>query len=71
MSRTARVVIPRVAHHVTQRGNNRLDVFFVEADREVFLQYLREAATRFALRIEGYCPMEEERRINKVSATRI
>jgi putative transposase len=57
MPRSARVVIPRVAHHVTQRGNNRLDVFFVDADREVFLQYLREAAARFALQIEGYCLM--------------
>jgi putative transposase len=42
---------------VTQRGNNRQDVFFVDADREVFLQYLREAAQRFALQIEGYCLM--------------
>lgn len=50
-------MIPSVAHHVTQRGNNRQDVFFVDADREAFLQYLREAATRFALRIEGYCLM--------------
>jgi putative transposase len=57
MPRNARVVIPRVAHHVTQRGNNRQDVFFVDADREVFLQYLQEAATRFALWIEGYCLM--------------
>jgi putative transposase len=57
MPRNARVVIPGVAHHVTQRGNNRQDVFFVDADREMFLQYLREAAQRSALRIEGYCLM--------------
>jgi putative transposase len=57
MPRNARVVIPSVAHHVTQRGNNRLDVFFVDADREAFLQYLREAAMRFCVRIEGYCLM--------------
>ena len=57
MPRKARVVIPGVAHHVTQRGNNRLDVFFVDADRAVFLQYLREAARMFALRVEGYCLM--------------
>jgi len=42
---------------VTQRGNNRQDVFSVAGDREVFLQYLREAAERFALRVEGYCLM--------------
>ena len=57
MPRAARVVIRGCAHHVTQRGNNRQDVFFVDADREVFLQYLREAAERFALRVEGYCLM--------------
>jgi len=57
MPRTARVVIPGCTHHVTQRGNNRQDVFFVDSDREVFLQYLREAAERFALQVEGYCLM--------------
>lgn len=57
MPRNARVVIPGVAHHVTQRGNNRQDVFFVETDRQVFLQYLREAAQRFVLQLEGYCLM--------------
>ena len=30
MIRTARVVIPDVPHHVTQRGNNQQDVFFVD-----------------------------------------
>ena len=57
MPRVARVVIPGCVHHVTQRGNNRQDVFFVDADRQMFLQYLREAAERFALHIEGYCLM--------------
>lgn len=32
MRRLARIVIPRLPHHVTQRGNNRQDVFFVAAD---------------------------------------
>jgi putative transposase len=50
-------VIPGCAHHVVQRGNNRQDVFFVDADRRVFLQYLREATERFALQVEGYCLM--------------
>ncbi|MGC9260017.1 MAG: hypothetical protein ACP5I8_08085 [Phycisphaerae bacterium] len=30
--RTARIVIPDVSHHVTQRGNNRQAVFFVDDD---------------------------------------
>jgi REP element-mobilizing transposase RayT len=27
MSRQARIVLPGVAHHVTQRGNDRQDIF--------------------------------------------
>lgn len=57
MPRAARVVVPGCTHHVTQRGNNRQDVFFADRDREMFLRYLREAAERFSLHVEGYCLM--------------
>ncbi|MBN1342768.1 MAG: transposase [Phycisphaerae bacterium] len=57
MPRAARVVIPGRPHHVTQRGNNRQDVFFVDDDRRVFLQILREAGDRFGLTVDGYCLM--------------
>src|SRR3972149_4686417 len=40
MPRVARIVIPGLPHHVTQRGNNRQDVFFVDDDRRVYLQLL-------------------------------
>ena len=30
MPRVARIVIPNCPHHITQRGNNRQDVFFVD-----------------------------------------
>jgi len=33
MPRQARVVIPGVPHPITQRGNNRRDVFFADGDR--------------------------------------
>jgi putative transposase len=42
---------------VTQRGNNRQDVFLVEDDRRVYLELLREQAAKYGLRIEGYCLM--------------
>ena len=42
MPRMARVVIPGVAHHVTQRGNRREDVFFRDADRPKYLMLLVE-----------------------------
>ena len=33
MARLSRIVIPDVPHHVTQRGNRRLPVFFSDEDR--------------------------------------
>ena len=57
MPRTSRVVIAGCGHHVTQRGNNRQDVFFVDDDRRVFLSFLAEAAERFELVVDGYCLM--------------
>ena len=57
MPRVARIVIPGLAHHVTQRGNNRQDVFFVDDDRRMYLALLKEQAERFGLRVEGYCLM--------------
>ena len=38
----ARVVIPGLPHHVTQRGNRREAIFFEDGDHEVYLD-LRDA----------------------------
>ena len=57
MARQARIVLPGVAHHITQRGNNRQDVFFVEDDRRVYLSYLKESAERYGLAVSAYCLM--------------
>jgi putative transposase len=57
MARLARVVVPGVAHHVTQRGNNRQDVFFVDEDRRVYLELLTEQAVKYGLEILAYCLM--------------
>jgi putative transposase len=57
MPRTARIVVPGVAHHITQRGNNRQDVFFTDDDRRFYLKTLREQAERFGLAVTGYCLM--------------
>ena len=51
MSRIARVVSPGTPHHVTQRGNNRQDVFFTADDRRFYLELLAEQAERHDLRI--------------------
>jgi len=52
-----RIVIAGCPHHVTQRGNNRQDVFFVDDDRRAYLAILREQAQRFGVVVEGYCLM--------------
>ena len=57
MPRSARVVVPGCPHHVTQRGNNRQDVFFVDDDRRHYLRLLREQAAEHGLRIDAYCLM--------------
>ena len=55
MPRVARVV--DVPHHVTQCGNNRQDVFFVDDDRRAYLAILAAQSARWKLAILGYCLM--------------
>jgi putative transposase len=57
MPRTARIAIPEVPHHITQRGNNRQDVFFVDDDRRVYLSILKEQSEKYGLEILGWCLM--------------
>ena len=57
MSGVARIVLPGIPHHVTQRGNNRQDVFFVDDDRRVYLRILGEQSDRYGLAVLGYCLM--------------
>ena len=42
MARLARIVIPGLPHHVTQRGNRREAIFFEDGDHEVYLDLLAE-----------------------------
>jgi putative transposase len=46
-----------VPHHITQRGNNRQDVFFVDDDRLAYLRILMEESAKYGLHIDGYCLM--------------
>ncbi len=42
MARLARVVAPGVPHHVTQRGNRRLETFFRDDDFRAYRALLAE-----------------------------
>jgi len=57
MPRTARFVLPDLALHVIQRGNNRGNCFFREADYAAYLGYLRFYARRFGCSVHAYCLM--------------
>jgi len=57
MSRLARIVLPGVVHHITQRGARSMDVFFKESDRIDYLNFLKEQSDRAGLEFVGYCLM--------------
>jgi len=47
MPRTARIVVPDIPHHITQRGNNCQDVFFVDDDSGLLdISYWRKISSR-------------------------
>ena len=57
MPRIARVVAAGVPHHITQRGNNRQQIFFSDRDRRLYLTLLRRHAEWYGLRVLGWCLM--------------
>ena len=57
MPRTARLVIPDVSLHVVQRGHDRADCFFDDADYLSYLVALGTYAARFACAVHAYCLM--------------
>jgi putative transposase len=58
MARLARIVIPQVAHHVTQRGNRRMPVFFGDDDRRAYLALLADACTANDTACLAWCLMD-------------
>ena len=57
MPRFARVVIPDLPHHVTQRGNRHQTVFTSNQERSVYLCTLAEDCSRYGAAVIGYCLM--------------
>src|SRR5512139_3371263 len=57
MARLARIVVPGLPHHLTQRGNRRVEVFFTPEDRETYLGLLRRYLGRHGLQVWAYCLM--------------
>lgn len=55
MTRIARLVVPGVAHHITQRGNRRQATFFRAFDYELYRQLLGEHCEKSGVSIWAYC----------------
>jgi putative transposase len=58
MPRLSRIVIPDVPHHVTQRGNRRMPVFFSDDDRREYLRLVAGAAAASGTRCLAWCLMD-------------
>lgn len=57
MARLARIVVPGVPYHVTQRGNRRERTFFEDADYKRYRTMLGSAARRAGSEVWAYCLM--------------
>lgn len=55
--RRARLIVPGIAHHVTQRGNRREPIFFELGDQEVYRDLLAEQAQKARVVVWAYCLM--------------
>jgi Transposase IS200 like len=59
MSRIARVVVPDLPHHVTQRGNRGERVFLEDGDYALYRDWLAETCRRFGVEVWAYCQMPD------------
>lgn len=57
MARLARIVVPGLPHHVTQRGNGRAKVFFTPRDYELYRDLLVENCRTADVGIWAWCLM--------------
>jgi len=57
MARLARVVIPEIPHHITQRGVRRMETFFDDEDYEMYLSLMREWCLSSGVEVWAYCLM--------------
>ena len=57
MARLARIVVPGVAHHVTQRCNRRQPVFFGDDDYAEYRALIAQSCRAARVAVWGYCLM--------------
>lgn len=57
MPRIGRIVVPDLAHHVTQRGNYQQNVFEKETDYKQYCHWMSKYAELYGLDILAFCLM--------------
>lgn len=57
MARLARVVVPGIPHHVTQRGNRRQQTFFSDEDYAAYRDQLAESCRQAGVAVWAWCLM--------------
>lgn len=55
MPRVARIVIPGLPHHITQRSNVRQEIFFRSEDYRLCLNLLAGYTRHYGVAIPGHC----------------
>ena len=59
MPRTARIVVPGIAHHVGQRGNRRRQTFFTETDTARTVDLVAGGCRAAGVDALASCPMPD------------
>jgi putative transposase len=57
MPRSLRLILPGVAVHIIQRGNDRADCFRCDSDYLVYLAHLRHVSRKYDCAVHAYCLM--------------
>ena len=57
MARLARVVVPGLPHHITQRGNRRQKTFFCDDDYRAYIELMSHWCARHGVEIWAWCLM--------------
>ena len=70
MARIARVVVPGVPHHITQRGNRRQTTFFNDSDYLAYIDIMAESCSSHEVEIWAYCLMPNHVHLIAVPSTK-
>ena len=55
MARLARLVVPGLPHHITQRGNRRQQTFFHDEDYAAYVELMAEWCGERGVEVWAYC----------------